>query len=400
MKRRVLRAYIPLLLALCLTPDLGARDINLDSVYINTESGYYGRLLEKKIEAYQAAGSQFVDRDVIFACWGDGNTILYVKEAPRINVIYSFNRTSRRCQELFRVTGTITAVKSSANGRYLFFKRLFQAGKAMPRGETQVLDVFAKKAITLDSAYPFLDFSLAPGGNSILVESAEGIMEFFPDTGKKSRVLKSGEYADIIQAGAPVIAYQSPNRKQMVMVSGSGGSYRGKLIASGTAWQIPGITSASEFFWIDNTRFVYRTGYAGNFSVILYDTAARKGTGLLNNSLNTNIQYSVYPKIISFLQDQVIHAYDVRRVEKVTICLEGEDVSFSPDGNRFISLYLKKLFITSMATVKRKNIELAKTAKEISALYRNLLDAGGNLANEYSPEYVRKKISIYSKIAE
>jgi len=96
----------------------------------------------------------------------------------------------------------------------------------------------------------------------------------------------------------------------------------------------------------------------------------------------------------------VIHAFDIRRVEKITIGLEGEDVSFSPDGNRFISLYLKKLFITSMATVKKKNIELAKTAKEISALYRNLLDARGDMANEYSPEYIRKKISIYGKLAE
>jgi len=399
-KRRVLCVYILFLLTLCLTPGLQARDINLDSVYINTESNVYSRLLEKKIEAYQAAGSQFVDRDVIFACWGDGNTILYVKEAPRINVIYSFNRSNRRIQELYRVTGTITAVKSSANGRYLFFKRLVGEEGAMPRGETQVLDVYAKKAAVLESVYPFLDFSVAPGGNSILMESAEGIMEYFPDTGKKSRVLQRKEYADIVQPGAPIVAYQSPNRKQVVVVSGSGGSYRGKLIASGSAWRIPGITSASEIFWIDNSSLVYRTGYAGKFSVVMYDTTARKGTDLLNNSLNTNIQFSVFPKIISFLQDQVIHAFDIRRVEKITIGLEGEDVSFSPDGNRFISLYLKKLFITSMATVKKKNIELAKTAKEISALYRNLLDARGDMANEYSPEYIRKKISIYGKLAE
>jgi hypothetical protein len=399
-KRRVLCAYILFLLALCLTPDLRARDINLDSVYINSESGIYTRLLEKKIEAYQAAGSQFVDRDVIFACWGDGNTILYVKEAPRINVIYSFNRSNRQSQELFRVSGTITALKSSVNGRYLFIKRLYEGDQKMPRGATLVLDVYAKKIMTLDSVYPFLDFSLAPGGNSILAESADGIMEYFPDTGKKSRVLPRKEYEDIIQAGAPVIAYQSPNRKQIVVVSGSGGSYRGKLIAPGATGKVPGITSASELFWIDNTRLVYRTGYAGNFSVVLYDTAARKGAELLNNSLNTNIQFSMFPKIVSFLQDQVIHVYDIRRIEKVTIGLEGEDVSFSPDGNRFISLYLKKLFLTSMTTVKKKNIELAKTAKEISALYRNLLDARGDLANEYSPEYVRKKISIYSRLAE
>lgn len=400
MKRKVLYAYAIYVLALCLIPALYGRDINLDSVYINTGSGYYGRLLEKKLEAYQAAGSQFIDRDVIFACWGDGNTILYVKEAPRINVVYAFNRTTRRYQELFRITGTITAVKSSATGRHLFIKRLIEGNGSMPRGETQVLDVSAKKIITLDSVYPFLDFSLAPGGNSIFVETADGIAEYAPDTGSKKNVVRKRDYTDILQPGAPVIAYQSPNRRQLVVVSGSGGSYRGKIISSGTSLQLPGITSASEFFWIDNSLLVYRKGYAGNFSVNLYDTASRKSTELLNNSLNTNIQFSVYPKIISFLQDQVIHAYDIRRAEHSTIGLEGEDVSFSPDGNRFVSLYLKKLFLTSMANVKKKNIELAKTAKEIMALYRNLLDARGDLANEYSPEYIRKKISVYSKIAE
>jgi hypothetical protein len=379
---------------------LYARDINLDSVYINAESGLYSRLLEKKIEAYQAAGSQFVDRDVIFANWGDGNTILYVKEAPRINVINSFNRATRRSRELFRVTGTITAVKSSANGRYLFIKRLIEVEQSVPRGETQVLDVYAKKTATLESVYPFLDFSLAPGGNSILIETGDGIVEYFPDTGRRNRVVPRKDYADILQPSAPAIAYQSPNRKQVVVACGSGGSYRGKMISYGRSWLVPGITSASELFWVDNNLLVYRRGYAGNFSVHLYDTAAQKTSELLNNSLNTNIQFSVYPKIISFLQDQVIHVYDIRRIENITIGLEGEDVSFSPDGNRFISLYLKKLFITSMAAVKKKNIELAKTAKEIMTLYQNLLGSRKDMANEFSPEYIRKKISVYSKISE
>ncbi len=400
MKQTVLRVYIIYVLALCLIPALYARDINLDSVYINTGSSYYSKLLEKKIEAYQAAGSQFIDRDVIFACWGDGNTILYVKEAPRINVIYSFNRSTRRSHELFRITGTITAFKTSADGRFLFAKRLIDGGQSIPRGETMVLNIPSRSTAALESTYPFLDFSIAPGGNSIFMENRDGIVEYFPDTGGKNRLVQRKDYADILQSGSPAIAYQSPNRKQVVVVSGSGGSYRGKIIASGGSWQLPGITSAGEIFWIDNTRLVYRKGYAGNYSVHLYDTATRKSSMLLGNSLNTNIQFSVYPKIISFLQDQVIHAYDIRKAEKITIGLEGEDVSFSPDGNRFISLYLKKLFINSMATVKKKNIELAKTAKEIVTLYRNLLDARGDMANEYSQEYVRKKISVYSKIAE
>jgi hypothetical protein len=400
-KHIVLRAYtICAVIATCLSSSLYARDINLDSLYINGESNLYARLIEKKVEAYQAAGSQFIDRDVIFACWGDGNSILYVKELPRLNVIYSFNRTSHRAFELFRIQGTITALKSSASGRYLFIKRLVEGEDSMPRGETQVLDLSAKSVFTLESTYPFLDFSIAPGGNTILVETKDGIAEYFPESGRKVIVLHRKEYADIVQSGAPVIALLSPNRKQVVVASGSGGAYQGKVISPGRSWRISGMTSASELFWVDNTLLVYRKGYAGNFSVHLYDTATQKSTELLGNSLNTNIQFSVFPKIISFLQDQVIHAYDVRRMENITIGLEGEDVMFSPDGNRFISLYLKKLFITSVATAKRKNVELAKTAKEIMALYRNLLETRGSLVNEYSPEYIQKKISVYSRIAE
>ncbi|MBP7734728.1 MAG: hypothetical protein KA369_02020 [Spirochaetes bacterium] len=401
MKHFIFRAYIScVIIATCLSSSLHARDINLDSLYINGDSNLYARLIEKKVEAYQKAGSQFIDRDVIFSCWGDGNSILYVKELPRLNVIYSFNRASRRTIELFRIQGTITAFKNSASGRYLFIKRLVEGENSMPRGETQVLDLSAKSAVTLESTYPFLDFSVAPGGNTILVETKDGIAEYFPESGRKVIVLYRKEYADIIQAGSPVIAVLSPNRKKIVVASGSGGAYQGKVISSGRSWRIPGMTSASELYWVDNALLVYRKGYAGNFSVHLYDTTTQRSTELLGNSLNTNIQFSVFPKMISFLQDQVIHAYDVRHLENITIGLEGEDVIFSPDGNRFISLYLKKLFVTSVTTVKSKNIELAKTAKEIIALYRNLLDARGSLANEYSPEYIRKKISVYSRIAE
>jgi hypothetical protein len=104
--------------------------------------------------------------------------------------------------------------------------------------------------------------------------------------------------------------------------------------------------------------------------------------------------------MVSFLQDQIILIYDVRRNTIVNIGLEGEDVFFSPDGSRFISLYLKKLFINNVNMIKRKNMELVKITKQINILYKNLLELKNDWMNEYSPEYIRKKISVYSKIAE
>ena len=89
---------------------------------------------------------------------------------------------------------------------------------------------------------------------------------------------------------------------------------------------------------------------------------------------------------------------DLRGNESVNTGLEGEDISFSPDGNRFVSLYLKKLFLTSVATIRKKNIEMAKIGQRISSLYRQILGSPGDLANEYSSEYVRKKLSAYDRI--
>src|SRR5208337_5305446 len=104
--------------------------------------------------------------------------------------------------------------------------------------------------------------------------------------------------------------------------------------------------------------------------------------------------------IVSFLQDQVIQFYDMRRNAVLMIGLEGEDVFFSPDGSRFISLYLKKLFISNLNQIKRKNLELVKNSMQIKELYKILLDSKADWSNEYSPEYLRKKISVYGKLTE
>ncbi|MBN1495786.1 MAG: hypothetical protein JXA07_03400 [Spirochaetes bacterium] len=391
---------LSLLLGFVFLAGLNARDINLDAIYINQDSRLYERLLESKIDAYREAGSRFIDRDVIFACWGDGFSIIYVKELPLLNIIRSFNRSDGRGAELFRITGTITAFRCTANGRFLVLKRLVAVEGAIPRGETLVLDVRSKTIKKLQSSYPFIDFSLASGGNSLFYETGKGIVEYLPDTGVARVAIQRSEYAGIATAGAPAIAYMSPNRKKAVIVSGSGGSYRSRMIVPGNAWPLPGVTSASEICWVDNNRLAYRTGESGNYSVRLYDTVSRRSVTLVRNSLNTNLQFSVFPKMISFLQDQIICFHDLRDNESVNTGLEGEDVTFSPDGNRIVSLYLKKLFLTSVATIKKKNIEMAKAGQRISSLYRQVLGSPENLTNEYSSEYVRKKLSAYGRIGK
>ena len=384
----------------CLYTSTFSRDVNLDAIYININSPYYTKLLERKLTAYQSVNSQLIDRDVIFAFWKDGFTVLYIKEFPELNILYSYNRNTQSYDELYRLSGIITSAKNSSNGKFIFVKRLRQTGDLLLQGETIVIDIYSKKIKVLDSSYPFIDFSLSPSGNELLYETEKGIVEFFPDSNNKNIIIGKPEYSDIIKSHSPTIAYMSPNKKKIMLVNGSGGFYRAKFISSGKSWKLAGITSSSEIYWINNNQVICRKGDAGNYSVHVYDVSAQRSAVLVGKSLNTNIQFSNLSKMVSFLQDQIILIYDVRRNTIVNIGLEGEDVFFSPDGSRFISLYLKKLFINNVNMIKRKNMELVKITKQINILYKNLLELKNDWMNEYSPEYIRKKISVYSKIAE
>ena len=384
----------------CLYTSTFSRDINLDAIYINISSPYYAKLLERKFTAYQSVNSQLVDRDVIFAFWKDGFNILYLKEFSGLNILCSYNRNTQSYEELHRIGGIITSAKNSSNGKFIFIKRLREASDFSLQGETIVFDIHSKKIKVLDSPNPFVDYSLSPGGNELLYETERGIVEFSPDTDDTNVIVAKAAYSDIVKSNSPTIAFMSPNKKKIMLVNGSGGLYRSKFISAGKSWQLAGVTSSSEIFWINNNQVIYRKGDAGNYSVHVYDVAARRSAVVAGNSLNTNIQFSNISKMAAFLQDQVIQIYDVRRNTVVNVGLEGEDVFFSPDGSRFISLYLKKLFINNVDMIKRKNMELVKISKQIQALYRNLLESKSDWMNEYSPEYLRKKISVYNKISE
>lgn len=399
MKRRSLFLYLAIAL-LCTKDPAFSRDINLDAIYLDSRSPAYARLIEKKLDAYQAAQSQFIDRNVIFAVWIDGITVLYIREVADLNIVTAFNRNTRSASEMCRIEGTIVAVKPSSNGKYLFIKRLRQGKDLIPFGETVTLDTAARTVTAGRPSYPFIDFSLSASGNALLTETSEGIQEFSPDTGSRMLVLKKSSYADIASPGTPALAYFSPNGTKTLILSGSGGSYRSKLITPGASWLLEGVTSASEISWINNNQFIYRSGGPGNYLLKLYDTTKRNSSRLVDNSLNTNLQFSGKPKMAAFLKDQIIQVFDIRKNDITTTGLEGEDVLFSPDGNRFLSLFQKRLFIANFYTVKKKSMELIKNSREILGMYRALLSSRDGWANDYTGDYLRKKIAVYQKITE
>jgi hypothetical protein len=375
-----------------------SRDINLDAIYLKETSPYYNRLLESKLTAYETVNSQFIARHVIFAMWQNGYNIIYIKEFPDINILYSYNRITRAHTELCRMQGTIVAAASLVNGSYVYLKRLRVAEGQMVKGETIAVDLKTKRTRMLEPSYPFIDFSLSPDGRGILYETNSGIVEYCTETKVKSLIMRRSVYADIVKSGSPTIARLSPNRKKIVLVNGSGGTYRAKIFAYGRPLRLMGISSSSELYWINNNQLVYRKGFAGSYSVHVYDASAHGSRVLEADSLNTNIRFSNLAKMVSFLHDQLIRIYDIRHNQIIKTGLEGEDVLFSPDGSRFISLFLKRLFITNVYFVKRKYTEIADVSKQIISLYKNFLDSKNDWTNDFSPEYVKRKISVYNKI--
>jgi 5'(3')-deoxyribonucleotidase len=377
-----------------------ARDINLDSIYINDKSFLLRKLLEKKLDLYQSVRARFVDRNVIFAYWINGFEVAYIKEFPKMNVVYIYHRNKKKRREIARLPGAITAVKVSPNGKYCVIKRIIMKSNSIPAGDTTQLNLVSKKMKKLEPAFPFIDFSLSPGGNSILYGTRKGIVEHFPESGIKNIILKRTEYVGIVKAGSPTIAYLSPNRKKILVINGSGGLYRSKLLLKNKSRTISGISSGSEIFWIDNRYLVYRGGQIGSFSAILYDTKKGRSRKILSGSLNTNIYFSRYPKIISMLKDQLIQVYSFREQKMIYTGMEGEDIHFSPDGNRFISLFLNKLFITNLTTMTRSSIEKRKVQSQILNIYQDLLTENKDWANRYSKQYIRRKIAVYRKVVQ
>ncbi|MCP4137712.1 MAG: hypothetical protein GY754_42505 [bacterium] len=399
MKKYKLRLSCFLLTVLfCGLSAANARDIDLDKMYIKTDSSLYKQLLRKKTGLYYAINSQYIDKNVIFAGWVQRNTVVYIQEFSGTNVVYTYNLSRKRRSEVTRLGGTITTVRVSPNGKYVFIKRLVIKSDGYPVGETILLNIRSRTFKLSTTPYPFLDFSVTPGGNSILFENGKGIVELFPESGIKRLVKDRSFYADIYGSGSPAIAWLSPNKTKLLIVHGSGGSYRAKVIVGDSGSLVSGITSVEEVDWINNNEFVFRKGYPGNFSVHLFNTKTGSDKKLLSHSLNTNIRLSRYPQLISFLNNQVIQVYDIRNESLFNTGLEGEDILFSPGGSKFTSLLFKRLFITDIDSIKKNRLTIKRSSKKILNLYEILLSNKSYWDNEYSAEYIRKKIRVYKKL--
>lgn len=376
-----------------------SRDIDLDGIYIKRNIPQYRKLFETRLDAYRRSNSLFIDRDVIFADWITGFDVLYIREAEPANIVCLYDRKKSASRELFRFDGTVTLAKTGFGGRYLLVKRLVLHNDGIPRGNGICFDLRTGRKTPLPGQYPFMNFTMAPSGNSVFIENKSGIAELDLNTGLTVEFLAREKYERIMVPDSPVMAFPSPNRAKVLVISGSGGTYRGVLISDRKSVPLNAITSPAEVFWVSNSEFVYRGGGTGNFSVALYDTSTGQTRKLLDNSLSTSIAYSQTAKVLSFLSDQVINIYRLREKQLFITGLEGDDVSFSPDGNRFVSLMNRRLFLTGLSDLMRRHGDLKQTHTELADLYESLIREGASWENEYSPTYLRRKAALYRRLA-
>ena len=380
---------------LVMAAQLHARDIDLDSIYISKKSPSLEKLHDLKINSYRSIKSILIDSGVIHSAWMHGNKILFIKEVNATTIVYIYDKNRHTKREIARITGTITGMRLCRNGRYLFVKQLKHGPSGMPESFRIYINTALGTTKIEPSSYPFIDFSVSPDGDSILYHSPGGIVEFYPESKIKKTVTPLTRYKKILSSHGVTIPFMSPNRKKMLIISGDGGEYRAVLIRGGRKNYLNGITSASELYWLDNDTLLFRKGNMGNYSARIYNVTTGRSTVIVSGSLNTNIRYSPIPKRVSLLINQVLHVYDVRTGKLENCGIEGEDASFSFDGQTFTVLLYGKLFMTRLDTVKKMGFILENSARKIITLYKSLLKQERHWLNTYTPVYLRKKIKSY-----
>lgn len=394
-----MKTSIFILIIILFSCELMARDIDLDAIYLKRSSKSYVSIVEKKLDAYQFSRSQLVDSGVIFAYCLNGFEFAYIKEFKAINILYVFHRINLTKTEIVRFPGIVASVSSRPSGS-LFLVKTFVAQNGFPKTKTLIINLRNKTVRTLDATQGDITATLSPSGDSVFIERKNGINEYDPYANQYRLVLPTSRYFEIASKGVSAAAFFSPDRQSAICLCGSGGKYRAKLIVGKNSFIMDDITSTSELYWLNNNEIVYRSGFPGSFNAQIKNIRTGKNTLLVAGSLNTNIKYSQVSRSISYLHDQVITVYDLPNSLQYITGLEGEDVDFTPDGQRFASLYLKKLFITTIHTIKTKNIELKRIFCQISDEYSRAIKSREDWMNEYTPQYLNRKLQVYKKLSE
>ena len=393
----MIKRILIIFLVCAINVPLSARDIDLDAIYLEKNSNLYKEITNAKEKLYDHISSLFIDSNVIYAEWISGDDIVYIKEFAGVNIVYKYTKSKRVRDEICRFTGSVTSALLNKNGNILYAKTLFYNNDAEAVSENIIIDVNSKEMRKKKSGFLFIDFTLHPSGNGIVYETGKGIVK--TDTfNTESRVVYSKDlFGDLSSGGDPVLVYVSPDEKKAVFVSGNGGVYKTRVVTASGHTELNGVSSNTDLRWIDNNRFVYRSGGGGDYSVRVYDVSSGKSNEILSGTLNPDINFSEKAGIITCLDNQVITVISRDLKKRIDTGIEGEESYFSPDGRKFTSIYLGRLYVTSLNMVEKYRIEIRRNAGELIELYRKAAVTKNVWQSDYSPEYIKTKIRQYDK---
>ncbi len=373
------------------------RDINLDEVYLKSESPYQTKLLLGKIDAYLAAGSRLIDRGVVFSGWKSAEEVVFLKEVRGTgeNILSIYDLAAGKSREIARFRGDVMFARVAPGGRYMAMRRLVPGADIVPDNEIVLMSLHDGKEKVIPSSNALLDFTLSQDGNSIFIESSLGIEEITFVGGTGRTVLGKPVCPWIFRGESPVLAYPSPDRSRWVLMTGGGGIYRACLIEGGKSVKIGGVTSSSEFAWVGNTSFAYRRGYAGNYTLALQTLPGGEAKALGAESFNTSMFYSISAGILSWLRDGCIMLYYPATNVRLATGLEGDDVAVDAAGSRFISLLGNRLFVTEINALRRRSIDIRRIHRRQLSLYQEVRLRTVEHRNEFTARYLDRKISLY-----
>lgn len=374
-----------------------SRDIDLDGIYLEKESPIYRQLTAAKEKLYTDISSLYIDSNVIYAGWSGGDQIIYIREFDGINIVYKYTRSGRRRDEIARFNGSVTSAFMTRSGNFLYAKTLYYNDDAAAVSETVTVNIYSNEVRKEKSGHLFLDFTLHPSGNSIVHQTERGIVRTDAITGNVRIVAGRDLYGDMSAGGDPVLAFISPDEKKTVFITGNGGSYKARIVSPSGKVDLNGVSSNTDLRWIDSSRFIYRSGGGGDYSVRVYDLAAGKSSELISGTMNPGIIFSEIPGLITCLDNQAITVISRDLKRRIDTGIEGEETYFSPDGRKFTSIYLGRLYVNSLNMVEKYRIEIRRNAAVIAALYRKAAETKDIWQNDYTPEYLNKKIRQYDR---
>lgn len=394
------RMIFIILLFLAVTCKILSREINVDKIYLKSNSNSLKQLISYKLENYKITNATMINSDVIYSFWIDGNLLLYIREFKNTNLnqIITYSVSARKSNKLCNLQGAIIDADISQNGKYLFIKIInYKNGKTS--AELIVLNVKNNRTHHFKNMTYFKDYSPGPDEKSFVTVTEKGIIKMKIDSAGTSLLLPYKSFSNYLKTNSVILAKVSPNLKNILIISGGGGNYRGILfINKKFKYIINDISSVSEIFWINNYNIVYRKGTTGYYKTAVFNTISKKTKIISSNSFNTNIIFSKNAQIVTYLEDGMINFYNIRTGKNEKHLLEGEDVRVSNNKNYFTIIFNQTLFICKKSVLKPKRFLLKRNASKILNIYTKALSADNIHSNEYSKTYIRRKIKKYREL--